>query len=394
MKKLAIITTHPIQYNAPLFRLLSERGVIQVKVFYTWSQSQEGNLFDPGFGKNREWDIPLLQGYSYDFVPNISSRPGSHHFLGVINPGLIDSIISFSPDSILVYGWCFYSHLKTLRYFKGKIPVYFRGDSTLLQESNRFSIKKILRRIALKWVYKFVDKVFYVGIENKKYFLAHGINENNLLFAPHSVDNTRFNNNTSDFDKKAGDWRTRLGISVSDTVFLYAGKLEWQKKIDLLVEAFKQIQDQSLKLVIVGNGPLENEIKRLAETDPRVIFIDFQNQSLMPVVYRIGDVFVLSSISETWGLSVNEAMACGRPAIVSDACGCKADLILEGKTGYSFKVNMVDDLSKKILQLHASINEIDYRNNTIEHISQFDLTNLASLIENEIVFNVKITAES
>ncbi|HEY8661946.1 MAG TPA: glycosyltransferase family 1 protein, partial [Hanamia sp.] len=85
MKRLAIITTHPIQYNAPWFKLLAERKKLKVMVFYTWSQVEKEGKYDPGFGKNVEWDIPLLDGYEYRFINNISNEPGSHHFNGIDN---------------------------------------------------------------------------------------------------------------------------------------------------------------------------------------------------------------------------------------------------------------------------------------------------------------------
>src|SRR5438105_951467 len=134
MKKLAIVTTHPIQYNAPLFAMLSSRRKIAIKVFYTWSQAAEEKLYDPGFGIDRSWDIPLLTGYDYCFVKNVSSKPGSHHFWGIQNPTLIGDIKEYDPDAILVYGWSFYSHLKVMRYFKGRKKILFRGDSTLIDD--------------------------------------------------------------------------------------------------------------------------------------------------------------------------------------------------------------------------------------------------------------------
>ena len=73
MIKLAIISTHPIQYNAPFFKLLSQRGKVVIKIFYTWSQSEAGSKYDPGFGKEIIWDIPLLDGYDYCFVNNNSA---------------------------------------------------------------------------------------------------------------------------------------------------------------------------------------------------------------------------------------------------------------------------------------------------------------------------------
>ena len=134
MRNLAIITSHPIQYNAPLFKLISERKKIKIKVFYTWEQSKE-KVFDEKFGKEINWDIPLLEGYDYTFVKNISKKPNSGSFKGVINPTLNKEIENWKADAILVFGWNHHSHFKAMRYFKGKIPVYFRGDSTLLMKS-------------------------------------------------------------------------------------------------------------------------------------------------------------------------------------------------------------------------------------------------------------------
>ena len=194
MRKLAIITTHPIQYNAPLFSLLSKRNKIGIKVFYTWGDSVLKSKFDPGFGKDISWDIPLLEGYAYEFVKNVSPDPGSHHFGGIDNPNLVARIKEWQPDAVLVYGWSFKSHLKCIRHFKNKIPVYFRGDSTLLNEKNVF--KKLTRKIFLGWVYSYVDKALYVGTHNKEYFSKRGLNFSN----PMSVKQLKNNHFTSSSD--------------------------------------------------------------------------------------------------------------------------------------------------------------------------------------------------
>ena len=126
--KLAVISSHPIQYNAPFFKLIAKSNNLQIKVFYTWGDSVLGNKYDPGFGKSINWDIPLLEGYEYLFEKNIATKPGSHHYAGIDNPELMDHIKEWQADAILVYGWAFKSHFQCLRYFHKKIPVYFRGD--------------------------------------------------------------------------------------------------------------------------------------------------------------------------------------------------------------------------------------------------------------------------
>src|ERR1700760_1398564 len=85
MKKLAVITTHPVQYNVPWLIRLADRG-IDAKVYYTYEQSSNGEIYDKGFGKDIKWDIPLLEGYSYEFVPNTARRPGLDRYLGIFNP--------------------------------------------------------------------------------------------------------------------------------------------------------------------------------------------------------------------------------------------------------------------------------------------------------------------
>ena len=112
-KKLAIITTHPIQYNAPLFELLTRQNKIDIKVFYTWGNTVLGKKYDPGFGKFIEWNIPLLKGYNYEFLDNIAKDKGSHHFNGIINPGIIEIIKNYEADALLVYGWAVQKSFKT-----------------------------------------------------------------------------------------------------------------------------------------------------------------------------------------------------------------------------------------------------------------------------------------
>ena len=333
MKKLAIITTHPIQYNAPLFQMLHERQQIEIMVFYTWSQSAAGTKYDPGFGKEISWDIPLLSGYPYTFVNNISAQPGSHHFKGMDNPTLIAEIEAWKADAVLVYGWSFKSHLKALKYFHKKISVFFRGDSTLLDAGGGF--KSVLRKIWLKYVYSKVDVALYAGAANKAYFSAYGLKEKQLSFMPHATDNNRF----AATDKSIGEGnriRELFGISADETVFLFAGKLEEKKQPDMLAEAFININNEHAHLIITGNGALEEKLMVKYSGNPKIHFLPFQNQSAMPALYAACDVFVLPSKgpNETWGLCLNEAMAAGKPVIATDACGAAYDLIEENETGF------------------------------------------------------------
>lgn len=387
MKRLAIITTHPIQYNAPLFRLLAIRGLIDIKVFYTWGQSKDA-VYDPGFGRARSWDIPLLDGYPSVFLDNPVKNPGSHHFWGIQNPDILKALKDYAPDAILVYGWSFWSHLRVLMYFNKKVKILFRGDSTLLDESRSSLTRTILRRLFLKWVYSFVDIALHVGSANKRYFEKYGLQNGGLQFAPHAVDNERFADNKGELELTAENWRTRLGIPSDAVVILFAGKLESKKAPALLIQAFDRLVHSSAYLIMVGNGPLEEQLKLNYGKMQRICWIDFQNQSQMPVVYRLGDICILPSIGpgETWGLAINEAFACSRPAIVSDQVGCAEDLVFPGQTGWVFPSDNVDALADT-LEAAVALGRAGLRtlgSQAFAYIQKWNFEHVACIIEQTV----------
>lgn len=382
MKRLAIITTHPIQYNAPLFAVLAERNKIAIKVFYTWGKKVLERKFDPGFGKTVEWDIPLLEGYEYSFVNNVAPDPGSHHFKGIDNPSLIKDIENWKADAVMVYGWSFKSHLKVLRYFKNKIPVYFRGDSTILQQPGL--IKKIVRKLFLTNVYRNIDVAFYVGTHNKEYFKYFGLKEKQLVFAPHAIDNKRFqkesiNTDTVTIKKEA------LGVKEGEFVAMYAGKLDSNKNVALLADAFISCDFKKVHLIIAGSGPEEMNLKNKYASHINIHFLPFQNQKQMPELYALCDVFVLPSKAETWGLALNEAMAGSKAILASSGCAAAKDLIAEGRNGYIFKNNDEADLKEKLKNIFSDKENLAFMEKASwKIIEEWSFLNIAEAIEKQL----------
>lgn len=383
MKKIAIISSHPIQYNAPLFALMAKEPEIDLMVFYTWGDAALGPKYDPDFGKEISWDIPLLDGYKYKFLKNTSKEPGSHHFKGIINPTLNKEIEDWGPDIVWVWGWSFYSHLKAMRYFKGKIPVWFRGDSTLLDEPKGFSLKKSFRRIFLKWIYSYVDKAFYVGTHNKAYFIAHGLQENQLVYAPHAVENDRFVTEKEDYKPLINELRVKLDLNQTDIVFLFAGKLEPKKNPFFILELAKHYKGSQYKFLIVGNGQLEKKLMRASLNDSRIKYLDFQNQTMMPAMYRLASFFVLPSTGpgETWGLALNEALASGTPIIASDKCGGSIDLI-NASNGYLINSENPDFKALEYWIEQFDMNQFNQENQKL--LKRFCYTEIINQVLNQI----------
>lgn len=352
-QKLAIISTHPIQYYAPVFRALAGSALVEPRVFYTWSQTAEGAVRDPDFATEIAWDVPLLDGYEHEFVPNVATRPGSDHFWGIRNPTLTRAVKGWGAEAVLVFGWNLSAHLQALRDFKGRIPVFFRGDSTLLDEQS--PLRAQARRLFLSWIYRQIDVAIAVGQNNRDYFLRHGVPENRIAFAPHSIDVRRFAADADEHERNARAWRRRLDIDDDALVLLYAGKLIPKKDPLLLLDAFRKLRSPA-HLVLCGNGVLEGALRARAGGHPRIHFLPFQNQRAMPALYRLGDVFVLPSRGpgETWGLALNEALACARAVVAGSKVGAARDLIQHGLNGWVFESGSLDGLARVLEQIGAT----------------------------------------
>ena len=326
--RLAIIVSHPIQYYVPLYRRLALRDDLTVKVFFTWHAGQAA-VQDHGFGQPVAWDIPMTEGYEFELISNVSSDPGTHHFFGLRNPSLVDRVLAWRADAVHITGWAWISHLLALRAFwRRGVPTLFRGDSHLL-DSGLSGPRWLIKHVLLKTVFSWPSAFLVVGAANRAYFEAFGVQPDRLFPCPHSIDVARFAEPSEAFEREAGQWREQLGIRDDRPVLLFAGKFERKKRPLELMRAVQALGDPGLLLVLVGSGKLQQEVSALEAADPeRFRVLPFQNQSRMPVVYRLGDLLVLpSAYGETWGLAANEAMACGRPVLVSDRVGCAPDVV-------------------------------------------------------------------
>ncbi|MEP0885043.1 glycosyltransferase family 4 protein [Trichocoleus sp. ST-U3] len=343
MKKLAIITSHPIQYYAPLFRYLANIDELSIKVFYLWDFGVTQQV-DVGFKQSLQWDIPLLTGYDYEFVPNVSPNPGTHHFWGLQNPSLLERVSLFNPDAVLLMNYNYASLYNFLWHWnRRQAALLFRGDSHRLLP--RTGAKEWLRRQFISLIYRRFSACLYVGKANYAYFCAHGVPPERLFFAPHAVENDRFFAQAEEASHQAKVWKQELEISENHSVILFAGKFRTVKRPLDLLQAFLQADLPQVSLLFVGSGPLEGELRSHAGSHPHIHFAPFQNQTFMPRTYAAGDLLVLPSYSETWGLVINEAMCMSRPVIASTHVGCAQDLIHPYRNGLIFPSGDVSALA-------------------------------------------------
>lgn len=349
--RIIFFLSHPIQYVSPLLRELGKRT--DLNVYYYGGESAVND--DKGFGQKVTWDIPLLNGYSYQFLKNNSRSVGMNtRFFDAINWSIFNIIRKSQDEVIILNGWAYISDWFVMLAAKlfGK-KVWMRAEMPWNQELMKpKSFKRSIKFFFFKYIifHFFVDKFLYIGSQNKLYYSMHGIKEEKLIHAPYSVDNERFQLQKTDGIQARNKWR----IDVDRIVILYSGKLIDKKRPLDLLKAFELLHSTNAVLFYMGDGPLRNNLEQYIQKNniQNVIISGFINQSEIASIYSMADLFVMcSGIGETWGLSVNEAMNFELPVLVSSTCGSSFDLIEEGKNGFIFSEGDIITLSKKISSL-------------------------------------------
>ena len=367
--KLGILTSHPIQYQAPLFRELARQ--VDLTVYFAHRQTPEAQA-EAGFGVAFEWDVDLLSGYQYEFLENVAQSPDTGRFFGCDTPSVRQRIAEGGFDAFLVMGWhlkCFWQAVFACQ--RAGVPVMVRGDSQLGTPRGRF--KQALKRLLYPWILRQFDGLLYVGQRNREYLEHYGARADQLFFAPHCVDNNFFAARAAEDDPVAR--RQSWGVQPSDRAVLFAGKLVERKRPADLVRALASLRapGQPVIGVFAGDGPLRDVLTSLGqELQVPLIFLGFCNQMALPGIYAAADLLVLPSEgSETWGLVVNEAQACGTPCVVSDACGCAPDLASMAGVGLHYPVGQVAVMADVI---HGLLKDVVSRPSAavLRHIAHYD----------------------
>ena len=350
--RLAIIASHPIQYQAPLFRELASR--FDLSVFFA-HRAREVDQAEAGFGVGFNWDTDLLSGYDHVFMENVASEPGLHRFLGCDTPEIFSRLSESPFDAVLVNGWHLKSYLQAAYAARRLgLPLLVRGDSHLGTPRSRLKI--ITKSIVYPSFLRAFNAALYVGKRSHEYWRHYRYPESRLFFSPHCVDNEWFAARATESARE--EMRARLGIPASATVALFAGKLvPFKRPLDLIAAAKSlTMAGHDIRVLVAGAGPLAAELADAArESKVSTHVLGFVNQTRMPQVYAASDVLVLPSDGrETWGLVANEALACSRPILLADTVGAAPDLAADAVAGKVFPVGDISALSAALLSIVGS----------------------------------------
>lgn len=372
---LAVIETHPIQYHAPIYRLLEREFDIPVTAVYGSDFSVVG-YHDLEFQTKFAWDTDLLSGYTSLFLSRVS-QGGADSPGRVSTQGLKGVLQSLAPKAVLVVGYSPRFHqMAFYQSWAAGYPILFRGETTD-HASQRSALKSWCRDRALRWVYQQCGRLLYVGQQSYQHFKRLGCPDEKLVFSPYCVDTGPFELDESARVRLRFIVRRQLGITDGQTVLLFSGKLSERKRPELLLLAVKALPPEIRQGVIVlflGSGRLLEALKELAGSPPavRAHFFGFQNQRKLSQYYHAADLLVLPSRhSETWGLVINEALHHGLPCVASDAVGCTEDLIDVGVTGEVFETGSLQGLVLAFQRALALKGRLEIRQKCREKVGNY-----------------------
>jgi len=356
--RIAYFVSHPIQYQVPLLSRLAVESDIVMKTFFASNLSvRTAGYHDAGFGQQVKWDMPLLAGYDYEFLP--AWRDGDRlGFASPINHKLFASLRSFRPHLIWLHGYNTINQLRLIAYARMlKIPLLLRIDGTLFDRP-RSAMKLAAKQLFFRAIEPAVSGALAVGSANADYWNHYFGGRVPVFDCPYAVDNEFFHSRCQEAALQREQFRASLGLEPGRPVILFAAKFLQRKRAPDLLRAFFKIVDSPRlakrpHLLVIGDGEERPLVEALAaQAQPGdVQLLGFRNQTELPAFYDLCDCFVLASVDEPWGLAINEVMNAARPVIVTDQVGCQKDLVMDGVNGAVCKPRDPDSLAEALLRV-------------------------------------------
>jgi glycosyltransferase involved in cell wall biosynthesis len=370
---LAILSTHPIQYQVPIWRALAEEGSVPFEVWYLTDHGTRPS-YDRQFGKTFAWDLETLSGYDYRFLKvNRSPNVSSFRKLRLAEP-LRNLFKEKEVTALWVQGWQVAAYWQAVwQAYAAGIPVWLRGESNDLTPSPPIW-KRFGKRFLLGRFFDRVQNFLYIGQANRRLYEAYGIRVEQLHPAPYCVDNERFAKRSELLRPQRASIRRAWNIPDDAFCILFAGKFIPKKRPFDLITAVcdRLLKERPIHLLFIGSGELDRELRdacyivfdaessvtsrkgdeRSSNNAPPASFVGFLNQTEISKAYVAADCLILpSDYRETWGLVINEAMASGLPCIASDACGGGEDLIAPINAKLRFRLGDTNAIVEALLEL-------------------------------------------
>jgi glycosyltransferase involved in cell wall biosynthesis len=314
--KFALITEIPAPYRIPLFNALAER--VELRALFLAERDPRRPFYEP---HENEWRVEQY------ILPGRQLRRGGRWV--VLSRGVIGDLRRFRPDAVGVGGWNEPAFWQALAYCRfRRVPLLVWVESTARDARSDAGPLRLARSAMARTA----AGAFVPGTAAAEYARALGFRD--VAIAPNAID-------ASVFAEAAVDRSGRESCT-----FLYAGRLDPEKGVDVLLRAFEQVPG---RLVIAGSGTEEECLRALAPKG--VELVGPKTRGELVRLYAEADVLVLPSRSEPWGMVLNEAVAAGLPLVATDEVGAAHDLIEDGVNGFRIPAEDLSALAGALRQL-------------------------------------------
>lgn len=316
--KLALLTEIPAPYRIPLFNALADR--LDFRALFLSRTDPRHPFYEQ---HEEEWR------FERRFLGGAQLRRGARWV--VLSRGVLRELRRFRPDAVGVGGWNQPAFWQALVYCRARrIPLLVWVESTAQDVRPESAPLELAKRALIRGASGF----FVPGRASAEYVRSFGIPDDRIALAPNAVDAEIFG--AAAVDRSGRETCT----------FLYAGRLDPEKGLDVLVAAFSRVPG---RLVIAGSGAEEERLRALA--NDRVRFTGPLDRDELVPLYAEADVFVLPSRSEPWGMVLNEAAAAGLALVATDGVGAAHDLVEDGVNGFRVPVEDESALARALTRL-------------------------------------------
>lgn len=294
---------------------------------------------------------------------------------------LLKTFNEHQPTILNVTGYFDWAQVLLMIYARNKgVKIVMSSESSSV-DNNRFKIREKIKKFILSQA----DSFFCFGKTSADYLISLGVKPSQIAVDNAAVVDEDIIKTNYDAAKQRAQIISESSIPKHN--FIFVGRLAPEKNLEILIKAFIALQQnseatKSWGLIFAGDGPSRSDLEKLTIDSPNpghILFAGGLPWYRVPEWLAKSDVLILPSISEPWGLVVNEAMVCGMPVIVSKNCGCAEDLLVDGRNGFSFNPLHQSELENSMKFFMQNPDKIvPMGNESLSLIKRFSSKNVAS----------------
>jgi glycosyltransferase involved in cell wall biosynthesis len=338
--KIGFLVGHPTQFEGPFFQYAARDNNHDIRVIYSEPDCLK-ELFDPELGRKVSWGIDLLNGYSYELMPKQARLRW-----------LLKNISAQKYDLLIINGYSRSEYLfaAVIAKLKGT-PAALRLDSVAF--ANTSPVKRLAKKIGFVALKRFFRHFFAIGSLTVEYLEHYGVKRDRISVFSYVVDDDYFRDKSRLSSEAKCSIRERYGIDAGSRIILSVTKFNQRESPWDLMRAYRLMPDNNSCLLLIGDGEQRAALEEYAsvQRNRHIIFAGYVPYQELPSLYGIADVFVHAVRNEPWGVSVNEALACGLPVVASSTVGAAYDLISSRVNGAIYEAGDPNDLRDKLNQM-------------------------------------------